>query len=44
MGGVDGTADGFGWCAVTNDEDNYMKTYGKCKPGCTLENDKLVQN
>ena len=36
--------DGKGWCAVSIDNNNYMKTFGVCEPGCTNEDGKLVQN
>ena len=32
------------WCAVSVDNNNYMKTFGNCEPGCTNEDGKLVQN
>ena len=33
-----------GWCAVSVDNNNYMKTFGVCEPGCTNEDGKLVKN
>ena len=35
---------GDGWCAVSVDNDNFMKTWGQCQPGCVFGNGKLVPN
>ena len=35
---------GDGWCAVSVDNNNFMKTWGVCQPGCVFGNGKLVPN